>query len=420
MRTWNFEKWATVINAINFVTAILIVFFLPLMKSFVPLLILFWILTWLAEGNFTKRFKINNKPALILIVFFFLLHVVGIIYSKNINESLFDTQVMLSLLIFPVTMIGINEFYQKKINYIFFGFISGNVIASLICLGHSFYLFFKWNAPFQYFTYEDLSILIHPSYFAMYLCFAISSLFCINFTANKKRNKILFASVSIFFSVMIYLLSSKTGLIVLAIIFIFFYFNFFKKTSNRFSSWLISAILFVLLSVAILFNSRFEPLRNITENFLFQRSNTEISAEESNSARIKIWESAIEVIKENFWIGVGNGDANETLSKKYKLYKIAMAEEKHLNAHNQFLQTFIETGVIGFLLLVLIFVSSLINSIKRKYLLLTLFLIIACVNFLFESMLETQAGTVFFGFFFALLNFVPFEKDDSTGSAAAY
>ena len=87
---------------------------------------------------------------------------------------------------------------------------------------------------------------------------------------------------------------------------------------------------------------------------------------------------------------------------------------KKLNAHNQFLQTFIGTGLLGFALLLMMTVGGLIYGfVKRNYILI-LFSVLMIFNFLVESMLQAQAGFVFFVFFFCLLSYYNLSKLSKT------
>jgi hypothetical protein len=61
-------------------------------------------------------------------------------------------------------------------------------------------------------------------------------------------------------------------------------------------------------------------------------------------------------------------------------------------------------GLLGLLVLMAILLSGLQNAIKTKNQILVVLLLISFVGFIFESMLETQAGIVFFVFFYLLFN----------------
>jgi O-antigen ligase len=77
-----------------------------------------------------------------------------------------------------------------------------------------------------------------------------------------------------------------------------------------------------------------------------------------------------------------------------------VALDKRLNSHNQFLQTFVILGLLGFSVITLIFGIGLLRSYKSKNYFAFGFLLLVFINCLTESAFETQAGTVFFAIFY--------------------
>jgi len=84
-------------------------------------------------------------------------------------------------------------------------------------------------------------------------------------------------------------------------------------------------------------------------------------------------------------------------------------ESNKFNAHNQYFETFVATGIIGFL----IFMTWLFypvfykrNYNKKRFLILILVGILM-INFLFESALNTISGVMFIAFFYSFLLQVP-------------
>jgi O-antigen ligase len=96
----------------------------------------------------------------------------------------------------------------------------------------------------------------------------------------------------------------------------------------------------------------------------------------------------------NFLFGVGTGDYDDELTKMNLKYNNQGVAEERLNSHNQFLNTGVQLGVIGFFILTMIFLVSFFASDKRLWQL--LILLVFFINFLVESFLETQAGIVLF------------------------
>jgi O-antigen ligase len=68
--------------------------------------------------------------------------------------------------------------------------------------------------------------------------------------------------------------------------------------------------------------------------------------------------------------------------------------KEELNSHNQFLNTAVQLGILGLVVLVFIFISSYYHS--ERSISHVLILMVFLLNFLVESFLETQAGIVLF------------------------
>jgi O-antigen ligase len=163
---------------------------------------------------------------------------------------------------------------------------------------------------------------------------------------------------------------------------------------------LISAVVLVLIAALYIFPDSFSRLRSISA----LSTAPDKTSSESTAVRVLIWEQSIILIKENFLFGTGIGDVNDVLYKAYKENGLTGALDHKLNAHNQFLQTFIGLGVFGFVLLLLLTIGQFIKSLLRKNVLLFLFMSLIILNFLVESMLQTAAGILYFSFFFCLYN----------------
>jgi O-antigen ligase len=101
-------------------------------------------------------------------------------------------------------------------------------------------------------------------------------------------------------------------------------------------------------------------------------------------------------------LGYGTGDVNDVLQSMYKGEKESEIREKKLNAHNQFLQTTLAVGLVGFMFLILPYLLLIKESLKKWDYIPLIFVFIILFNLLFESMYETQAGIVFIAFFLSL------------------
>ena len=198
-------------------------FVIPLHDKLVPPVIALIGLNWLLEFNFTEklhRFKnLKENKYILLPVLLYLFYVFGTFYSSQIKGSsgaLFDLEVKLSLLLFPVffTTIDLSQFSKDFYKKVLKAFVYGCLISSIILINKAMMDYFK-DQDASVFYYTNLSWMHHPSYLALYFTFAIAILMTwILESGNKiifKRN--LAILLIIHFQIFIVLLSSKAGMI---------------------------------------------------------------------------------------------------------------------------------------------------------------------------------------------------------------
>lgn len=101
-------------------------------------------------------------------------------------------------------------------------------------------------------------------------------------------------------------------------------------------------------------------------------------------------------------IGNGIGDSRDVVLEKY-LNNNFVGYKKKYNAHNQFLETLSESGVVGILVLLIVFTYSFYIGIKYKNCILLIFIVTVGFAFLTESMLHRIHGISFFAFFIPLM-----------------
>ena len=355
--------------------------------------------------KFKKRF-VNQKRNMLpftLLLGFYVWHAIGLLYSDNVKTGLFDLEIKMSIFVFPIILIGVNSLYYDKQIIIFKSFIIGNFIAAILCLCISLYTIvygFGFNdiiAVKKFFLYAGLSFFIHPSYFAMYLVLCLALIEYIHYfkLLTKKSNKFFYYFLTLFFIIFIYILSSKAGIIsFIFLCFWVFIFNLLKikKWHNK----VLFIIIFLTLLILTLNNPRFmlflknDYEKKNPENINMQLNNTtkEISTtDESTNMRLFIWKSAMNISADNIIFGVGTGDIKTALMIEYIKNKNTNAEKNKYNVHNQFLETQMGQGIIGFILLISLFVLAIWRSFIDKNRLLFLFIIIIGLNFLLNQCL---------------------------------
>lgn len=392
----------------HFYLSLLIAFFLPLARL-VPIFIILLFVNWLVEADFKTKFKaiLSSKLAL-LFCLFYLLHVIGLLYTENIKTGTFDLQVKLSLFIFPLIYAS-KPLEKEEVKPLFFSLLSGSLLCSFILLTRAFYAYAKTHDSTHFF-YEEFSYLIHPSYLAMYLNVGITWILIQlykNTNVFGKFSKLISLSLILFFSLILVLLSSKLGLITLALIYLV---ALIRYSLRNYMVGIIGLVVAIAMGIGII---KFVPAiadRVKTATAAITSPVVDNADAESTAVRMLIWKAANQVIAAQPIIGTGTGDSKDELIKEYEKRGMTGAIKNRLNAHNEFYQVFVSLGLIGFVVFSLQLIVPLIISIKEKNSMYAFFLIILMLNFLTESMLEGEAGVLFYAFFNSIFCFTFFQK----------
>ncbi len=403
---------------------LLLAFAIPIYQKVVPYIIVAMVITWLMEADFVNKSKriIQDRNRLHVLLFgsIYVIHGIGLLYTDNFGYGYFDMEVKMSLFIFPVLMATLPSglFTADMGRRVLFAFVFGVLTSLLMCYSHAIYQYTQQH-KLQVFYYSELSPLIHTSYLAMYAGFAVAVLmyFLERGVIRGRANIILSIVVLVLFVIFIIMLSSKAGILGLLIVFGLYGLYVLLIERKIFKTLFMSVVLagsFIFLFLVFPYSSeRFQQSRSDFEM-------TGINAEEvtrGTGERMLIWWYSFEITNDNFLMGVGTGDVKDHLLSKYEEKEMAHARELALNAHNQYLQIFIALGITGLLVWLLSLVLPILISLDNRHYLYLAFLLLIAFNFLFESMLETQAGVVFYAFFNAYLFAI--KKDPASSEAGS-
>lgn len=394
---------------------LLIAFLLPFGINY-AIFIIIWIISFFAFDNVKAGLQRmhQNKWSYVLLAFFFI-HVLGYFFSINKQAALNAIEIKLSFLAFPILIFASN-YNHLQVKKIITSFVSGCILASVINIFRAFFLYYFQD--FNAFFYSEFSYFMHPSYFAMYLVFAqlIVLLFYPNWLSHLSNLNIKIGFMSVIFLTTIFLCSSKMGLITAFLLIPLTFFVILYK--QGYTKVIIGLVVSFILCIGIAYKLFPMPFERIKTAVRVTESSETIDKKdaESTAVRILIWKESVKLIEQNLIFGTTAGDANDRLVQSYEKEGLSGALIKKLNAHNQFLQTFIGTGIIGFVVLLLMTVGALIYGFIKKNYILVLFSALCIFNFLVESMLQAQAGFIFFVFFFCILTQYNLSKPLSNNS----
>lgn len=360
---------------------------------------------------FSKEYKQKQKWGIfLLLILLFLLHLVGLIKTDNFSFAAFELQKKLSILLFPMIFVFTPKLNVYQIKTILLSFAAACVLVGVLCLLRAIYAFVVDNNT-AFFFYQKFSgtVRMHAVYLSLHFCFALAILIyylIIEKISVKSFTGKWFVVSIVIISVSVFLLSARVQIFLLVAGGGIAYVVFIKNAKTK----LLPTISLLILIISVASFLYFTPaLQDRFKEAINYKNQYPIDKQWGGRALRELkWSCAAEVIRENFFTGVGTGDVQDELDlcyKKRNYVPLLYWKDTRYNSHNQYLDTFIEFGIAGILTLVLCFVVAARIAIKNKNLLYIAFILLFAISCLTESFLERQHGIVFYAFFNSLFVF---------------
>ena len=383
---------------------LIIAFILPFEKIIIRYLLVLFALFCLFIADY-KQLKERQNWIKLSLVSLWILPFLQLLILNKLEIYWDHLMTKLTLLIIPIIIITCYWPYEIKIGKVLKFFTLGCLISALFCMLNSLFSYY-FLENIKAFNYTSLSIFHHPGYFTMYLNFVIG----ITYLALLKP--IEFFNISIkwsiiiisFLTLFILIASSRTGWITNILLHIIFLTLII--TNKKFSKKIfVYVIIFLIPFVSIIYINPTIKLRfnELVKNAINVENSKKVSS--SSNVRRKTWLTSTKLIKKKWLFGYGTGIGKKALKEQNKKDGYDYMYKKNFNAHNQFLQVLIDHGLVGFLILLFYSFFMIYSSIVKKKFIFTIFLCIIILNFLTESILETQSGVIFFAFFNTILFF---------------
>ncbi len=396
---------------------VLILFFaLPFTRSFINITIAAIILYSVYHHVKEKKWPaIQFHWFLPLLFFYFLLSVLISGGSWSLVER------RLTLIIIPIIFaLNLNYFHPKLKNKTYVSFVAGNILATIICairalvrsinidngkvifdakvLKDTDYDFLTSSVMGgNYFFSSEFSYFLDSSYFALYIVFAQVLIFeLLRDSSGKIRNRILVACY-IFLFIPLFLLSSKAALISSFVVLIYGFVKIETTLRNR-VVYLLGFCAVILLFFLV--NPRIQVfLETITDTAFV----IDPLARYGHSLRILSWDASIEIIRDNWLIGVGEGNKESKLLEMYLAKGYDEPAKEIYNSHNLFLDFLLGGGIIGLGVFLAGLFSLVVRSLRKHDFVLMALVFVFSFAALFENLLTRFSGNLFFAIFITLL-----------------
>lgn len=393
-----------------FYGALLYAFIVPFPQKLVNISLMIW--GALSLYGYSKPALFKNRNLWFLPAFY-VTYFMGFFTSETINLKFLEYK--LSLLIFPL-LFFLHFYDEEQLRRILRTLILGLTASIATCLLMAFYnsidiqdgvVIFQPNVledrgfmesiiyGGNYFFGRYLSIFHQTVYYALYLCIGIAVLL---FKRNLFSARIQFVLLLVFIG-FIFLVSNKASFLVLALVLAI---KIWSWKGNRMQKSIGISLITLLMALFTFFNPRMnESVRNIVGGKLI----LDKEARYGFATRLLSWDAAISLIRERPILGYGHTDTQEALNNKYESKGYVFPLKGQYNAHNLWLQSWLENGIPAIIVLLgifwILFKCALVKKCSEP-----LLLSIACillVNSMFEGMFNRFSGISFFSFLFCLV-----------------
>lgn len=350
------------INIINLSSALLLVASLLTSNIHVirPLYSIFFVsfVLEIISDKKWKNFKINKSNIyFFVLILFFLLMIIYLPFEKTnkYTQLLFDKRI--ALLGFSIVGIfGVNKYF--KLSYL----LNTLVISSVIAIFYNIFV----NVGIQNFISDAQRFDLFNDARKMYISSHMNFNFYLNisivavwFLLTRTWQRIALWRKTLYFGALIIILSAlaisegRSGFLIALLLFSCFIFIEIWRFRRSLS---IVIAMFIPLIIGF----------GISQH---ERMSMEML---KNEPRWFLWESGLDVIKQSPIVGHGASNAQELFDisrEKFQTedYKTQWSFASHLDSHNQYIQTTMEFGVIGLLVLLFLIFSSyfLVDDVRK-------------------------------------------------------
>lgn len=389
-----------------FCLSVLLVFALPFHVEATRYLTGALLAIWLLDALWHRSLSSLLDQRLVwLLVLFYALHVSSLLISANTKQAFGDLEHKLTLLLLPLAFASVGMMEAKRKDLVLLSFVAGTLTVTVVSLAaftvrlfDPDYLEYFLRFPL-YNLYTDFSLFNHPSYYALFLELSVIFGFYLLKRPGVPVGKGWLITIILSFSGMVFLTSSRAGILSLLVIFGVTLLMYTRRR-NRKLLWI--GVL-VLLGVLAMHNYRFSNYLDLAGKVTKGGKVETSELVKQDAIRLVLWDVALDLSREHLWFGRGTGDVQEALNREYQRRDLIKHLDRHYNPHNQYLSTLMGLGLAGLFVLIALLLWPLIRGLRQGDYLAVAFILLYMSHFMFESMLSRSPGILSFAFFYSLL-----------------
>jgi|GEM_PF-4213066 Lipid A core - O-antigen ligase and related enzymes len=311
---------------------------------------------------------------------YFAIYALSLLWSYDFEYGVSRLETRSNFLTLPLVFI-LFKVRVRNLKLVLTSLVWTTTITMVACFVVAFAYAYSYNdlqTPFRYYNF-GFWLGFHPGYLSLLLVLSLLSI--LELAKQKSGFSWLLMLIALFQSFSIVFIGARIALALLVLIMIMATYDFLAVEKIRFLRRrviLASGVAAVVAFVGLLSSA------NTRERL--------IDSNESLKARLRIYVVSLDLIKERPLLGYGMGGDREVLAAEYERRGMYDEAEGRYNAHNQFLQTLLEVGVIGLATLAIL-LFTVIKQSRNKRLIWRIY-VIFCLFFLIESGLQRLQGII--------------------------
>ncbi len=392
------DNFITKLHKLNPLFLIAFGLVLPLSVALANIIALLIVLLWLMQTNFRNDIdKLRNNILVKTILVFWLLHLIGLLWTNDVTSGIQVIAKESLLLLLPIFMM---VFTRKSTERAIGAFMAAMLISAAL----SFLMWLNIIPPSKFMIGNgDPLVFMGRISYAPFLTIAIYiSLFylLLDPTADNKR-KIFAAIIAVVLSINMFIINGRAGQVSFFVMIVIVIFQYFSKNLLRALTVAVIALPLLIFTTYNVSNT-FKARVNLAISEIEHYGNGENT---SVGLRIAFTMNSLDIIRENPLFGVGTGDFSQEYAKVNQRNTPTLFAT--VQPHNMYVLELVQFGVIGLTSLLSILyaqirISQQSNIPLQKHFGLALPILFAVIM-LSDSYLLGHYTTMLFIFFSAIL-----------------
>lgn len=372
-------------------------------------------------GSVRKHLQFKLSPIGVLFLLLYLSYAIGTIYTNNTDIASKYLEYKLSFIIFPILFF----FPFRKGGFSLQKLILGLIIGVTLIGIYGFYnsLGCYLDGGTSCFFTVIISPIHHPTYLVAFMMLAMGGSW-MGYQKKWAGYKLSWIIPFTFFVLIYHILTQSLAgilfmLLIIASLILVFIFKKWGRIAGLVSCSLVPIVLYLIVNFVPYIEGEFNHAKWYADIYISNPSefvSSRVSPMTGTEQRLVMWTVAAEEFSSNI-MGAGTGNVDDVLGARLRALDKDTLADKQFNPHNQYLQTGVEIGIIGLLILISIILYGFYFAIKQRNWLLFILVANIAFNCLFESMLQRQSGIVFYTFWMCIFAVIEYKKPNETSDS---